>query len=197
MLAWRQIYNGCYGAGMKRWDVIAKQFKGSGRITGVEVGVWKGKNASSLLSRLSGLTLYMVDRWQAYTDEERGRDGISEQAKMRQDNFSVAEREARKAVAPFGRRAVVLKMSSSEAVEQFDDASLDFVFLDGDHSYEGLKQDIELWLPKVKPGGYLCGHDYTPAGKRPGITKAVHELFGKVRRGDDTTWFVKVSGVGV
>jgi len=177
---------------MKRYDAIAKRFKKRGGITGVEVGVWKGKNAANLLPLLPGLTLYMVDRWQAYSDEERERDTISEQARLKQAEFEAAEKSARKAVTPFGKRTVILKMSSAEASEQFDDGSIDFVFLDGDHSYEGLKQDIELWLPKVKPGGYLCGHDYTPEGKRPGITKAVHEAFGKVKRDADSTWFYRI-----
>jgi len=63
----------------------------------------------------------------------------------------------------------------------FEPRTLDIVFIDGDHEYEGVSNDIEAWLPKVKNGGIIAGHDYdTPF---PGVMKAVDEAFGtKINR---------------
>jgi predicted O-methyltransferase YrrM len=65
---------------------------------------------------------------------------------------------------------------SAAGAELFADGSVDFVFIDGDHSYEGVKRDIAAWTRKVKPGGMICGHDFTNTW--PGCMKAVTELVG-------------------
>ena len=74
---------------------------------------------------------------------------------------------------------VPMRTTSLEASEQFEDDSLDFVFIDASHEYEDVKRDICAWLPKVKVGGVLAGHDYYPEGGWsvwPGVRKAVEEL---------------------
>jgi predicted O-methyltransferase YrrM len=64
---------------------------------------------------------------------------------------------------------------SIELSKTYEDDSLDFVFIDGDHSYEAVKADIQAWLPKVKSNGLLAGHDY---GWCESVRKAVHEVLG-------------------
>jgi hypothetical protein len=54
----------------------------------------------------------------------------------------------------------MVRASSEIASNMFQDESLDFVYIDANHAYDFVKQDIELWYPKVKKGGYLWGHDY-------------------------------------
>jgi hypothetical protein len=66
---------------------------------------------------------------------------------------------------------------SSEASLQFENESCDVVFIDMEHTYEAVKNDIDLWLPKVKLGGYLAGHDYSPDWY--GVVRAVDEKLGK------------------
>ena len=179
--------------GKKRWDAIAQRFPPDAKLRGAEVGVWKGQCSAALLSRLLNLTLYMIDRWESYSQKERKLDSVSKMPTVDQATFDAAEALARKEVRPFGRRAVIWKTSSREAVEQFDEGSLDFVFVDGDHSYEGVRDDIKLWRSKIKPGGWICGHDYTREGKRPGVTRAVDEAFGEgVETDSDSTWFWRV-----
>jgi predicted O-methyltransferase YrrM len=63
-------------------------------------------------------------------------------------------------------------MSSLEAAAQFEDNSIDFVFIDAAHEYEFVKEDIAAWYPKVKPGGLFAGHDYNWTG----VHKAVSEF---------------------
>lgn len=115
-------------------------------------------------------------------------------------------------VAAYGGQNIVnpVKMSSNEAAACFDDRYFDLIFIDGDHSYESTKSDIEKWICKVRRGGILCGHDcegamsdfnsaiidteidkdfislekYIFAGVHPGVVKAVDELFN----GTATLW---------
>jgi len=72
---------------------------------------------------------------------------------------------------------------SKDIAPMIEDGSLDLVFIDGDHSYEGVRLDIDLWLPKVREGGVISGHDYNNTNKYgdafKGVDKAVHETFDK------------------
>lgn len=65
--------------------------------------------------------------------------------------------------------------TSWEVAAQFEEASVDFVFIDADHIYEHVKKDVLAWLPKVKPGGIIAGHDYNPPHE---VERAVNEIFG-------------------
>lgn len=81
-----------------------------------------------------------------------------------------------------------MKMTSEQASKCFADESLDFVFLDGAHDYESVKKDIEAWLPKVKVGGVLAGHDFCM--QWPGVIKAVDEKFSTFEKLSKSVWKV-------
>ena len=69
-----------------------------------------------------------------------------------------------------------IRKNSIEAADQFEDESLDFVFIDASHEYEDVKKDIQIWLPKIKKGGILAGHDYYIGYDYfPGVKAAVNE----------------------
>ena len=101
-----------------------------------------------------------------------------------------------------------MNMTSEEASKHFEDGFFDGVYIDARHEYEYVKHDIELWLPKVKPGGVLCGHDYITDeiaaipitefdwfGQKMGhggVKKAVDEKFADVKTYKDSSWAVKV-----
>lgn len=72
-----------------------------------------------------------------------------------------------------------LQGPSVEWAENFADDSVDFVFIDADHSEAGMRADLAAWAPKIKPGGILAGHDYS-AADWPGVVRAVDE-FVKLR----------------
>ncbi len=84
-----------------------------------------------------------------------------------------------------------LRMKSLPAAKRFEDGSVFFVFIDADHRYEAVKDDIAAWLPKIRPGGIIAGHDYY-ATDWPGVAQAVDEAFpGRVEhRGN--SWLVRV-----
>lgn len=73
-------------------------------------------------------------------------------------------------------RCVVYPGSTLEVAEFVADGSLDFIFIDAGHSYAAVAADIRAWAPKVKPGGWVGGHDYHP--NHPGVIQAVDEAYG-------------------
>lgn len=76
---------------------------------------------------------------------------------------------------------------SASASRLFEDASIDWVHLDARHDYEGLKADIEAWLPKVRSGGWLSGDDYDEV-KWPEVIRAINELLPSARRWSVKQW---------
>lgn len=181
-------------AARKRWHEIFERIHKLDKIRMVEIGVWKGVNAFRLLGVLSQLEWWGVDTW-APPDcgSSYSKSGAEIAAKTEQE-FHAAYESAVDAVRPFGDRVHIISASSMKAVVQFEDRSLDLVFIDADHSYEGCLADIIAWTPKVKIGGYVCGHDY--ANKRGDVKGAVDEMFGKdIELGEDHTWFHRVEEI--
>jgi hypothetical protein len=129
---------------------IGKEFpKGKG----VEVGTFKGEFSKDIMENWDG-TLYMVDVWRPLSNEEY-------LDASNHDNFvNGVYGEAMNNIKGFEDRAIMVRATSEIASHMFEDNSLDFVYIDANHAYDYVVQDIELWYPKVKEGGYLCGHDY-------------------------------------
>lgn len=86
----------------------------------------------------------------------------------------------------------VLRMDSITASNLFPENYFDLVFIDADHSYEFVMRDIKAWLPMVKEGGLLTGHDY--GGRYTGVKKAVDEIFGEseIEIVPDVVWVKKI-----
>jgi hypothetical protein len=76
----------------------------------------------------------------------------------------------------FDGRAKLLREKSWDAAKQFEDNSLDLVYIDGDHTYQGVVRDLAAWFPKVRKGGMICGDDIG----WPGVKRAVDEFFLKL-----------------
>jgi hypothetical protein len=80
-----------------------------------------------------------------------------------------------------------IKQSSVVASERFEDASLDFVYIDGDHKYSAVQEDIAKWLPKIKKDGVIGGHDFDyedVAGAVLANLGSPHRIF------QDTSWVI-------
>lgn len=165
----------------------------SGPVTGAEIGVFAGDLSAALLSR-PDLTLYMVDSWKGGGADYVGDTGDFHAA-LTQDKQDQYRQHAIMAVEFAKDRRTVLAMSSADASQAVQDGTLDFVFIDADHSYEGCSADIAAWLPKVKAGGLICGHDYDhPEYTKFGVKRAVDEFAAKhgltIDLGDNMTWFI-------
>jgi hypothetical protein len=145
----------------------------------VEIGAYLGRSTAYLASRIlrSGkpIRVYVVDLWDGWFHHD---DQQSLPMNEGTDVFWHFMRNMRAA----GLDAVLcpLKLDSVKAASLFDDGSVDFVFVDGDHGYEPLKRDLAAWFPKVRPGGTLAGHDYVNADF-PGVRRAADEFFGHLQ----------------
>lgn len=137
--------------GMTRVELIqalGQQFPNG---IGVEVGSFKGEFAKEVCEVWKG-RLYMVDVWRGLGEEYID----SSNHNMHTDAYA----EAMKNIKGFEDRAIMVRADSATAVDMFPDNSLDFVYIDANHAYDYVVQDIKLWYPKVKKEGYLLGHDY-------------------------------------
>jgi hypothetical protein len=162
-------------------------------IRGAEVGVFKAANARYLLQQRPNLELLLVDAWRPQGGSYR--ESGDYQARYTQAHWDkIFHQVVPGHLEPFPGRYTLDRRLSHEAAQDVQDASLDFVFIDGDHSYQGVKKDLEAWISKVKPGGFLSGHDYgSPReGTRYGVRKAVDELAAslgvQVEKGLDMFW---------
>ena len=139
----------------------------------VEVGSWKGKSSAYMAVEIANsckeIDFYCVDTWEG-SIENKGMEELSRLYDIFLSNMK-----------PVESYYTPLKMKSLDAVSRFGDHSLDFVFIDASHEYEDVKADIIAWLPKIKPGGILAGHDYyiDDFDYYPGVKQAVNEEFSE------------------
>ena len=120
---------------------------------GVEIGVYEGDYSEILLSKWNGSKLHLVDPWRELDDY---RDGMNAPT-------GICDERLRRTISrlePFGNRFEIHRRKSSEAAEEFKSESLDFVYIDGNHDFQHVSEDIRLWFPKLRKGGLLAGHDY-------------------------------------
>lgn len=130
-------------------DDLARLFAELGFKVGAEIGVQQGAYSEVLAQSNPGVQLYCVDAWKAY----KGYREYVTQARI--DAFY---EEAQDRLAPYGCR--LIKKFSVEALGDFEDRSLDFVYIDANHSFLQVAQDIDGWRKKVRKGGIVSGHDY-------------------------------------
>jgi hypothetical protein len=119
---------------------------------GAEIGTFKGEFSKEILRHWNG-KLYMIDVWRDLSEE------YQDSTNHKHYDINLYD-ETVKNINEFGDRAIMIRTTSESASQIFCDSSLDFVYIDANHSYEFVKQDIELWYPKIKSGGFLLGHDY-------------------------------------
>lgn len=145
-----------------------------------EIGVLRGMMSEYLLRNHPTLKLFMVDSWQTAEHHPEHYRATGDVHANHTDPARVAShrREAEGKAKHYPGRAIILPVASVEAAQTVRDGSLDLVFIDADHSYQGAKADLAAWVPKVKPGGWIGGHDYRntdPAYDFSGVDRAVNE----------------------
>ena len=123
------------------------------KLTGVEVGVAGGAFSNDMLMNWKIKTLYLVDVWKCIPTQKG--DASSPQA-WHDFTFETC----RRIMANHNKKAIIMQGFSVDMALKIKDKSLDFVYLDADHSYEGVMSDLEAWFPKLKKGGIMFGHDY-------------------------------------
>ena len=165
----------------------------------VEVGVFVARLSCYLLAHHRLLRLIAVDNWAPVDEQpEPYRATGDRHALQTAETCTIARLSAERNLDRFRDRVTLLPMSSVCAARQIQDWSCDIVFLDGDHSRDGVAADLEAWEIKVKPGGFIGGHDYLNPLKqyRFGVAEAVHQFVDgtsmKLELDTDTTWFCRM-----
>jgi hypothetical protein len=145
---------------------------------GLEIGTDEGLSTEYLLAAREDLKLYGVD---PYIDTDGDNSGSAFRAR----------KVFMKRTEPFGERYTHILKTSDDAVEDFFDESMDFIFIDGRHTYEQVKKDCENYWRKLKVGGVYSGHDYMAI---PEVNRAVNEFAASVAKDVNTTtqdvWYI-------
>jgi len=154
--------------------------------TFVEVGSWKGKSIAFLTVEIinSGkkIDIFSIDTWKGSSEHSEDADVVNDRL---YDLFLSN-------IKPIEDHITPIRKPSIEAAKDFNDDSIEIVFIDAAHEYEPVKEDINAWLPKVRKGGLIAGHDYL----LPSVKKAVDEIFGNrvmFRNAMENCWIVQVN----
>lgn len=131
-----------------RFKDVPRMLRRLGFKKGAEIGVHEGSYSRTLLKSIPGLHLTLVDLWESYP-------GYKD---FQKNNLHEAKKKTLANVKGFNY--TVIQDWSDKAADQVEDESLDFIFIDGNHAYEWVVWDMYKWIPKVRKGGIIYGHDY-------------------------------------
>jgi len=146
---------------------LAELFYELGYRIGAEIGMGTGTNAMTLKRKNPELILYCVDSWEIY-------DGIhdfTDPQQMKEWQTLACHR-----LREYKDIHIINKLSM-DTVNDFNDNSLDFVYIDANHEWPYVTQDLFYWSKKVRPGGIVSGHDYFKGQRADGlchVREAVH-----------------------
>jgi hypothetical protein len=134
-----------------------------------EIGVFKGDFSKILLEKIKPKELHLIDVFSGKMCSG-DKDGNNIVWTNLEDEYTKLQNEYEKIKTVF-----IHKGFSYDILKQFSDEYFDLIYIDGDHSYEGVKNDLELSYLKIKNNGYICGHDYSKK-MFPSVVNAVDEF---------------------
>ena len=145
-------------------DDLPDFFVEMGYKVGAEIGVYKGEFTEKLGK--AGLEIYGIDPWIVYKNYQKHPvelpyEKLAEGSKQRVAGYNVN----------------IIRKTSAKALEDFEDESLDFVYIDANHSFPYISHDIYEWNRKVRKGGIISGHDYMLLGRDPYGLRVCHVRF--------------------
>ena len=147
----------------------------------IEIGCYSGESTEIWCQNFR--TVYAIDPWL----DGKGYDPNDEASK----NMSQAVEDSFDARLSSYGNLKKFKAFSYDVVDYFEPYSVDFVYIDGEHTYDGVLRDIQDYIPVVKMGGFIGGHDYK--GKWQGVVDAVNQWFGSPDKiFKDNSWIVKI-----
>jgi hypothetical protein len=146
----------------------------------VELGAWKGRSARCMGEEISAsgkpIHFFAVDHWQ----------GSQGEAPHEQDEDVRSGRLYEvflQNIAPVAAHVEPIRSDTVAAAERFEDGSVDFLYVDASHTYDGVLADLVAWFPKVKAGGLIAGDDWCfLTNGEPEVRAAVVDFFGSGRR---------------
>lgn len=157
---------------------------------GAEIGIAGGQHIKALMEntkieKIYGVDPFITDSWDMHeffsVDQDYG-------------SFDGLYGEVKDMLSQYGDRVELVRKKSTEAAPDFEDGSLDFVFIDAIHDYENCNNDIAHWHHRVRKGGYVMGHDWEHSAF-PGVQQAVVEHYGDDVQGIPGpvhVWYIQV-----
>ena len=130
---------------------LVELLKDKGNVTGVEIGCAEGDTSDWLLKSLPNIHWIGIDPYIDYVDWNSN---FLQNLENRYQQFS------QRVLTPYSNRTTFYRTTSDEALVNFSDESLDFIFIDGIHTYDQVLKDCINYYPKIKKGGLFAGHDY-------------------------------------
>jgi hypothetical protein len=166
-----------------RWEVLADVINKEGLKNVFELGVGKSQTFEYLLKHCSDINIIGVDLWQ-----KREKSTVIGSETYEDWDMEALYNKAKDIEERYCARALVWRISTTEAAKRVPDNSLDLVFVDADHTYEAVMRDIKNWLPKLRPGGYMFGHDIDWLSVQYGVLAN----FRKYNKADDNLWWIRM-----
>jgi len=170
-------------AGKFRWDFLSHLAREIGARTFVEVGTKEGKTSQALLLANPDLRVYNVDLFQPQP-------AIGDGENYTGWNWPAILADCQKRLAPYRDRCITI-IGDQCAAAAMVPAPVCLVFLDADHRTEPTRAAIRAWLPRIRPGGILAGHDYDWDTVRAAVREELGER-AEVLSGPDAVWYVRV-----
>lgn len=149
--------------------------------TVVEIGIYCADLSRLLVPIKTLKTLFLIDPWKIYTDCKKLIFTEKDAELLYNSVYSWSQ------VSTVKNKVKLMRMSSIEASKHFEDNSIDFIHIDGDHTYNAVKVDIKAWLPKLKPGKLLTGDDYQSSE----VSSAVNKLLSKIEVIKNKIWIFR------
>lgn len=150
----------------------------------IEIGSYCGASSSIIAEQFEHSAINCVDPWSPYTEDCSVIDLVKQEKELIEAEYLFDT------VVSSHSNITKNKTSSLEYVKKIPDHSIDFIYIDGNHQYSSVKEDIISWLPKIKKGGVISGHDYT----WDSVKKATQEIFQKIPDNtyEDSSWMYKL-----
>lgn len=157
--------------------ILASWFAEWGFKRGAEIGVEAGLYSEALCKVNTELELFCIDAWTM----------LEHRYWVTKRRLESYRKQAIERLAPY--KCNFIRAWSMDAVKQFEDGSLDFVYIDADHTYESTMNDITEWSKKVRSGGVISGHDYIRRGKQS-QHKVIEAVINFTQENNIFPWFV-------
>lgn len=152
---------------------------------GAEIGVWRGAYAAKFCEANPAMHMLCVDPWLSYPAWQDTKNSLAPDAQERLMAESYRDAVAR--LTPLN--ATIVRKFSAEAAKDVPDGSLDLVYIDANHVYDAVIEDLTIWSPKVRVGGLIAGHDYRVFDNKPTI-HVVAAVTDFTRKHQIDPWFI-------
>lgn len=159
------------------FEFILKKINTNHKIRICEIGVYKGRLTAMLNVILINHDMFYkyvgIDHFSGSTEHDHA------------INYYDIAMENLKSIEDY---ITIIKNDSINESRNWEDEYFDIIYIDGGHDYYSVIRDLNAWYPKLKPGGFMCGDDYTTGW--PGVMEAVEEKFNKVNKFNFQQWWI-------